>query len=124
MIVTPLCTSFELVSSTDLLLRFSQSGQGYTCVLIEPTLYLREAFEHFVHRLVTSKSSEGLRKKERERETPHMCLFCMSFSPSAHPPSCNHLWRGIKLSPLSEVGWRGTRVIFKLQRLTHSAQGR
>jgi len=85
MIVTPLCTSFELVSSTDLLLRFSQSGQGYTCVLIEPTLYLREAFEHFVHRLVTSKSSEGLRKKERERDSPYVLILYVFLSLCSPP---------------------------------------
>lgn len=68
--------------SISMFLCFSQSGQGYTCVLIELTLYLREAFDHLVHRLVTSKSIAGLRERERRP----ICAYFVRLSLLSSPP--------------------------------------
>lgn len=88
------------------------------CVLIELTLYLREAFDHLVHRLVTSKSIAGLRERERRP----ICAYFVCLP----PPSFVTIFGGVSsFHPShSEVGWRGMCVIFKLQRLWLTAQGR
>lgn len=88
---------------------FSQSGQGYTCVLIEPTLYLREAFDHLVHRLVTQAGA--VQASEKERDAPY-ALILYVFLSSPHPPSLVTIFGGVSSFHPSRRWVGGACVLF------------